>query len=510
MTAISSPRFAAEIRSAALHTLAATFAGLVVRLSYVLAWDFPLNDGGMFFVMTRDLLDAGFGMPPTTTFNDLAIPYAYPPLGFYLAAVVTTVTGIDLIELFRWLPLVLSVACVPAFALLARELLPPTAARASTYLYALVPASFVWPIMGGGLTRSLGLVFALLALAALVRALDSGSRRALLLAALLSGLSAVSHPNAAAFLAVSALLIAVLRMPTRASLLRLALVGAGAIVVAAPWWLTVIARSGLSPFTSAASASRTEDLIVPAVGTLLRWNAWNEPLFPLVSALALAGVAISLARRDLLLTLWIVALAFALPNPFQMLSAIPLALLGGIAVATAFALPISPRPARAIATAGVAYLTVAAMLAFVGVLEGLPADERVAMRWIDDETPADARVLVVTTRSWGMDAAGEWLPALARRASVVVPQGADWIPGVAAERTVQHGRAEACAQSDGDCLERLSDDGVRFDYVYLASVRSGRDPTSVTCCDGLAATLRNDARYSIAYESASVLIFARR
>ena len=55
-----------------------------------------------------------------------------------------------------------------------------------------------------------------------------------------------------------------------------------------------------------------------------------------------------------------------------------------------------------------------------------------------------------------------------------------------------------------------SDDGVEFDYVYLASVRVGRRPTSVTCCDGLAAALRNDARYEIAYESASVLIFARR
>jgi len=149
------------------------------------------------------------------------------------------------------------------------------------------------------------------------------------------------------------------------------------------------------------------------------------------------------------------------------------------------------------------------MLAFVGVLEGLPADERIAMRWVAEETPATARVLVVTTRSWGMDAAGEWLPALGQRASVVVPQGADWLSGIAAERVVQHGRAEECAQSDGDCLERLAADGVRFDYVYLASVRSGRDPTSVTCCESLAAALRNDARYSVAYESGPVLIFAR-
>jgi 4-amino-4-deoxy-L-arabinose transferase-like glycosyltransferase len=480
-----------------------------VRLSYVLPWDFPLNDGGMFFVMTRDLISTGLGMPPTTTYNDLAIPFAYPPLGFYLAAVVTTVTGLDLIELFRWLPLVLSAACIPAFALLARELLSRTAARAATYLYALVPASFVWPIMGGGLTRSLGLLFALLALAALVRTLDRGSRRALVLAAVLSGLAAMSHPNAAAFLALSAILIALLRSPTRASLLRLSVVGAGAIVVAAPWWLTVMARSGSSPFTAAASASRTDDLIVPAIGTLLRWNAWNEPLFPLVSAAALAGLAVSLARRDLLLPLWIVALAFALPGPFQMLSAIPLALLGGVAVAAAFELPIAARPARAIAVAGVGYLMVAAVLAFVGVLEGLPSEERVAMRWVAAQTPPTARVLVVTTRSWGMDAAGEWLPALAERASVVVPQGADWLPGVAQERTIQHQRAEECAQSDGDCLERLADDGVDFDFVYLASVRTGSDQASISCCEPLAAALRNDARYSVAYESATVLIFAR-
>ena len=131
------------------------------------------------------------------------------------------------------------------------------------------------------------------------------------------------------------------------------------------------------------------------------------------------------------------------------------------------------------------------------------------MRWVATETPEDARVLVVTTRSWGMDAAGEWLPALGRRASVVVPQGADWLTGVAPERTIQHQRAEECAQSDGDCLERLAADGVQFDYVYLASVRSGGDHISVSCCEPLAAALRNDARYSVAYESAAVLIFLR-
>lgn len=496
------------MRSAALHTLAATLLGLVVRLSYVLPFDFPLNDGGLFVVMTRDLIAAGFRIPLVTTYNDLGIPFAYPPLGFYLAAAITTVTAIDLVDLFRWLPLLLSTACVPAFAMLARELLPPRAARAATYAYALVPAGFAWGIMGGGLTRSLGTLFALLALAALARALAGGSWRAVLLAAVLSGLTALSHPTVAAFLALSAILIALLRRRTRAAFARSLVVGGGAIVFAAPWWLIVVMRHGIGPVVAAATTGAASNSVAQSIGTLLRWNAWNEPLFPLVSALGLAGVAIAVSRRDVLLPLWIVALAFVLPHAFQMPSAVPLALLAGIGVAAASEIALAPRAARVVAIAGVGYLTVAAMFAFIGVLEGLALDERVAMKWVAEQTPPGARVLVLTTRNPGIDGAGEWLPALGLRASVLVPQGTEWLPGVTAEREREHERASACAESDGDCLERLAADGVRYDYVYLAS--AGRDPAPVPCCAPLAKALRSDARYSLAYEGGSVLIFARR
>ena len=501
-------RFTADARRAALHVLAATLVGFVVRLSHVLSSDFPLNDGGLFVVMTRDLMNADLRIPLTTTYNDLSIPFVYPPLGFYLAAAATTATRIDLVELFRWLPLAVSTAGVPAFALLARQLLQPTAAGAATYAYALVPASFLLPIMGGGLTRSLGLLFALLALAALSRALAGGSWRAAVLAAVPSSLTVLSHPNVAAFLALSAVLVALVRWRTPAAFARLLLVGVSAAVFAAPWWLTAVTRHGIAPFAAAATADRGGDQITAAIGTLLHWNAWNEPLFPLVSALALAGFVISLARRDPLLPLWIVALAFVLPSSYQMLSAIPLALLAGLAVGTATEVQLAERAVRTIAIAVVGYLALAAMVAFIGVLDGLSVDERIAMKWVADQTPPGARVLVVTAKLPGMDSAGEWLPALSLRASVLVPQGTEWLPGVTAERMTQHQRAAACVQSDGDCLERLAADGVRFDYVYLGP--SSRDPTPVPCCASLARALRTDARYSLAYEGGPVLIFARR
>ena len=505
---ISSPRIGANARSAAVHVIVATMLGFAVRTSYVLGSDFPLNDGGLFVVMTRDLIHAGFQIPITTTYNDLGIPFAYPPLGIYFLAVMTTATGIDLAELLRWVPLLLSVAGIPAFALLAHKLLHPTAALAATYAYALIPAGFAWPIMGGGLTRSLGLLFALLALTALTRALAGGSRRALLLSATLMGLTALSHPNVAVFLALSATLLAAVRFRTPAGLARLALVSAGALAFAAPWWLTVVARHGVAPFLAAATSDRGGNLVAPALGTLIRWNAWNEPLFALVSALALAGVAISLVRREFLPALWVVALAFVVPNQFEMLSAIPVALLAGIGVAAASEIPLGSRTVRTVAITGVAYLTVAAMLSFAGALEGLSAADRVAMEWVAQETPASARVLVVTTWPGETDAVGEWLPALSLRRSVVAFQGAEWLPGVAAERHAQHAGAAACAESDGDCLERLANDGVRYDYVYLGLWSDHPMPTP--CCPALAHALLTDARYSLVYEGGSVLIFARR
>ena len=46
----------------------------------------PINDGGMFAVMIRDLKANQFVLPVLTSYNHAAIPFAYPPLGLYLGA----------------------------------------------------------------------------------------------------------------------------------------------------------------------------------------------------------------------------------------------------------------------------------------------------------------------------------------------------------------------------------------------------------------------------------------
>src|SRR5215470_9642735 len=74
------------IYSALLAILIALVIGGAIRLFYVAHADFPLNDGGLFYTMTEDLRADKYVLPFYTSYNGGSIPYAYPPLAFYLSA----------------------------------------------------------------------------------------------------------------------------------------------------------------------------------------------------------------------------------------------------------------------------------------------------------------------------------------------------------------------------------------------------------------------------------------
>lgn len=65
--------------------MTAVTLGLILRLLPALSADFPLNDGGLFYLMTRELQGAHYALPVYTSYNSAQIPFAYPPLAFYIA-----------------------------------------------------------------------------------------------------------------------------------------------------------------------------------------------------------------------------------------------------------------------------------------------------------------------------------------------------------------------------------------------------------------------------------------
>ena len=65
--------------------LAVLLGGFVRFLPVVMA-GFPVNDGGMFYVMIEELKANHFLLPAFTDYNLAGIPYAYTPFGFYTVA----------------------------------------------------------------------------------------------------------------------------------------------------------------------------------------------------------------------------------------------------------------------------------------------------------------------------------------------------------------------------------------------------------------------------------------
>ncbi|HVX30210.1 MAG TPA: glycosyltransferase family 39 protein, partial [Nitrolancea sp.] len=213
-------RLAGEAASDALITSRAVylivlgfvfFFGALVRIGPVLMSSFPLNDGGMFMQAIIDLRHANFRLPDSLNYNGLPIAYAYPPLGFYIAGLTAAATNASLVTILRIIPALFSLLTLGAFMLLAHDILRKRESVVIASLaFALVPRSHNWEIMGGGLTRSIGFFFAIIAIWQAYRLYTQRSRTTLILTALFGALACLSHLEMGMFVAFSAALLFVL------------------------------------------------------------------------------------------------------------------------------------------------------------------------------------------------------------------------------------------------------------------------------------------------------------
>ncbi len=528
-------------RSYGLLVAGAVALAFLVRASFTFAADFPIGDGGLFYQMARDLKHAGYALPSTTSYNGDGIPYAYPPLMLYAAALLDRLTPLGLLDALRILPLLGSTLAVVAFALLARDMLSSrTAAAFAAFCFAMLPRGLVWTLMGGGLTRGFGLAFALVTIHGAYLLYTRRQRRYAAVAAVFGALALATHIEMAWFAAFSCALLFAAYGRDRWSTVASMLVCAGVLAMTSPWWLTVVARDGLQPFVAAArarDASQSNPLVL-----FIQFRFTSEILFPISAALGLLGAVACVAARRFVLPLWIVAAALLDARAFGTVAAAPLALLAGIAVADVI-LPLVERPQPrieslpapgrgrpvsdapsgtpatmlplAVAAALVCYMLLLALVSSPRQLSAMSTDERAAMQWAADHTPAGSRFAVVSGDQWALDRTSEWLPALTGRVSVVTPQGYEWVGGSAfSRRLAAYRELQKCAGRDAACLTEWSLwNEAGYDYVYIPKL-APRSAIAVDdereCCAALRMSLRADPSYEAVFDGPGATIFRRR
>ncbi len=512
----------------AIVVLFLTVIGLAIRLSAPLQASFPLNDGGLFYAMIVDLQKAGYLLPAYVTYNAASIPFAYPPLAFYLTGGLADWLQLPLFDLVRLLPAVVSGLTIPAFYSLAREITnSKTQIILAVFAFAVLPRDFAWLIMGGGITRSFGLFFALLTMAAAYRFYSRHRMRHFLACILFGALTVLTHPEATIHTAITALVFFLWKDRSFKGILLSLLMVTGIGILTSPWWHLVISRFGAAPFLAALSASAT-DSSNPLISLILfsRFLFTNEPFLPVLAVLGLIGLFACLSRRQTLLPAWMLILYLVEPRGGPLYLMIPLALMIGYALDNVIIPALRPKgdnpvpenarealesmlrakTARTLLLFLFAYSTLSAYSTAMNIKEAssLGPTDLEAFAWVKMNTPKDSQFLLVTDQLPLRDAWSEWFPVLAARRSKATVFGYEWVhDGNFGERLEMYKNLQECADKDISCLENLNPglmDG--YSHIYIFN-REG--PTQFP----LTVHLQQDPNYKPVFENEQTLIFEK-
>jgi hypothetical protein len=474
----ATPLQSQPLAGTALLAIMLTLA-LAFRLFLAVATDFPINDGALFYEFVKGVANSFPGLPTSVRYNGMDVPFAYPPLSFWIAGWLTRL-GFDPLDIVHYLPIALNAAYVLLIALLLlRNGHSRVFAAIALLFFAARLRSFEWLVMGGGLSRGLGALFLVLTLLAIS---VPGPRQERLhepplplwraaLAGGLVGAALLSHLEwgvlaAAAFALSRALAARSFKEFTVTS----AVGGAASLLIILPWLLFVHGEHGLEPFLAAGGTA----------GWSLKRSAVRLIAFflnNLTNPFLLIGAYIVLRRQDYFWPGFILLCLLVTPRHGQTPVSLPLAVLSAYGVIAGWEMLkgfVSKRgPAFTVATSAV-LLTIVVhewpqYRKVKDFFQPLPSEERQAMDWIR-ERHGQSSFAVLTTAIWSYDASAEWLPTLTGARSITTVQGREWRPNQEFRRFDDQNQRVLASETCPGLLRRLRFYG-RPDFVWAETMR---------------------------------------
>ena len=503
-----------------LMVFVALFLGGIVRFAPAAMAGFPVNDGGMFYVMVKELQANHFLLPAFTQYNLAGIPYAYPPFGLYATALISSTFHVPAIDVVRWLPPLVSTLALLAFYLMACEILGSRLQAAlATIFYGLVPDSFGWVIMGGGITRSFGLSFLFLTIAFANRLFTQTSGLHAALTALFGALAFLSHPETGVQAAAACILLWLFRGHSVRTMLWSLAVVLGVVALTSPWWGSVIANHGLAPFQSAMQTSDDGGFHLAQLFTL---QLNDSAFFDLTVAVGLLGLLAVLARRDFLLPVWLVLPFFIDPRSAGGMALIPMSMLAAFGFDWMLApalLSLRGREGSWLVDRFVTlsffaitfYLFFGSGIFGIGLAgRSLSAKDRETITWVNGNLPTDSDFLLLTGEQYSMkDPFQEWFPALTVQHSQTTLQGAEWTLG--ADFFPFYGELVALQHcADVGCIAAWGErNGLGHQYLLIKVLPEGSSSPLRVSLALLLNSVRDSNQYEQIHETENAVIFER-
>lgn len=463
--------------------------GAAIRLVHLAFIDLarPFYRGGLYAEFSQQIAANGYRLPREVPFyTDGGIPFAYPPLTFYVAAALLDFFHLPEYPLFNLLPALFSVLTLPSFYVLIRELRLDTRTElAALLVYATLPTAYSQHLGGAGLPEAFGSLALLWFALSLARAHNRRSLHSYAMAGLFWALCVVASPGTAYASVPTFGIFAIVQLargeqrPRAHTLTLLAMCGVVAVAVSGPYWLTVMLNHGPGIFfetLAAQHAGRLADILSRVLSLrALQFSGTPAPFF--WSVALFCGAVWSVLNRQWVLLAWF-AVLYAIPREGYWMAAIPAAILAGIGC-TQVLVPLlvnlvrsHPRLPERPAVAGALLLLLGISIVltpFAQMARNVAAANREklqpsrralqAMDWVRTNTPADSKFIVLYDSY-----VKEWVPHIARRTVLNMAFGSEWEPEEA-ERIKGLGPLNDCR--DFDCIQRHVERRMGYAEVYL-------------------------------------------
>jgi hypothetical protein len=430
--------------------------GAVLRISHLFSipFDTPFHLGGLFYEFSRQIILNHFALPETIPYYSLGgLPFNYPPLGFYLQALVMQLFSPAPFITVNLLPPLITAFSLPVFYWMVKaQTSNDGLIIAALFAYALMPAAFINQIEGAGLAEACGTLALLFLLGWLFRFERNPRPAPAILAGVFLGLSVLSSPGSAYGGAIIALLYffkSVFQDLQRHNFRNsawLILTGLISFLVSAPYWLAIIQRHELGGFSTAFLSQQDASALLNQVRYLITFKpadmitfVSDEGIFGfLFDWLIFAGLIWAILNKQvfqvvILLAVWLI------PREGSWLVAIPAAWLAALGLVHL----VLPLIQKAFSTLGTnkkpplapGLLALILILLIIGnALFALNDLQNQPELLINPEVlktlnqgrqliPADAHILVA-----GNGALREWAPALLEREVLNCEFGLEWQP----------------------------------------------------------------------------------
>jgi hypothetical protein len=470
--------------------LLATAVGGYIRISQAFSAGFPINDGGLFYSMTRDIQANGFHLPFFTSYNNIQIPLVYPPLALYISGLLSSVTGWSLIKIYQILPSVIASLSIPAFYLLARDLIKSKSKTAlATLLFALIPGGFYWLVMGGGITRSFGFLFYLLTLWSSYRMYSTQKKIYIFSTALLGALTCLSHPESAVHTVACAILFVILFSRNKRGFIVSGITVLLVLLLTAPWWVTILTRHGIGPILAAGASGGYNWSILLGY---LQGNLAQEAFLTFLGCFTVVGLLYEIAKKRYFLPLWFVIAIISEPRSGPLYFTPVIAICSTIVLVDLIFASLRPTEkiisvpenpsnwADEFLVGRAVKISLAFLLAYL-IMSSLAVSyqenqtliirqgDLEAFQWINNNLPSRQSFLVITGENPLQDPTSEWFPALTLQTSITTVQGHEWLSNPDFNSfQKQSADLQLCTVQNITCLNKWEkDSGADVDYLFF-------------------------------------------